>query len=602
MLPAQRKALGARVVAGVVVASVAFLVARWMRGMFFEKEILVAGENGMRHWEAARASFARGDAFPLWDRTTCGGGPGLADPESLALSSLVAGVFQIHGDQMARWVPTLAMTLGIVGAYLWCRSALSIGRVGSLFAGVVFATSGFLSLQASQRMMFTPLLFMPWVLYFAHLGEEDERYGALVAVVLAIMVLEGGMLALVESTIALLLVSAPRLFDRRRGPLPVLRMLGVAAVGFVLHAGVKLIPVAITMARWPSHPTGGDQLKWPELFPIFIDKDRFDALAGHRFHFNEYRAYVGPLALGAAIAGAGVALLLKPRRIGLVVMLLGGLLLTRGAYSETSPYSLLLQLLPWNALIVPSRFVVIAVLGIGAAGAVAIDRGLELVARHKGIALVLVAVAIVGAWDPVYESRKMLKAQGTEPWLPRPDPPSHPYSIGEDPHRLVELPARNVGFPGCERLLEEPFGKTPALGPKPQAWVDGPDVGSVANIDVKQNGYTLRATMARAGVVHINTSWDPDWSASAGKIVRTPAGMLDLALPAGATDVVLRYRPAGFVAGAMMTTTGILGLAAMWLWPLLSRRKKKPDAKATAKPPTPPAVTPTPEPDSKLAA
>ena len=68
--------------------------------------------------------------------------------------------------------------------------------------------------------------------------------------------------------------------------------------------------------------------------PMFIDKDRFDTLAGHGYHFNEYRSYVGPFALGAAIAGAGTALVLPPRRWGLAFLLLGGLLFTRGAFEK----------------------------------------------------------------------------------------------------------------------------------------------------------------------------------------------------------------------------------------------------------------------------
>jgi hypothetical protein len=589
MLPARRRAILTSIVAGAIVVVVAYVVTRSLRARLHDGAVFFNGENGMRHWEAAVASFARGDGYPLWDRTTCGGGPGLADPESLLLSSLFAGLFHVRGDVMGRWYPTIAMTLAVVGTYLWCRRGLLLGRVGSLWAGVVFIASGFVVLQTSQRMMFVPFLFMPWVLYLAREGEKSLLAAAGAGLVLATMVLEGGLLPFVETIVALLLVTAPRLVSRAHLR-DAARMLGVATLVCFLVAGIKLFPVMVQMFRWPSHVKAGlDGLKWPELMPIFVDKERYDPLAGHGFHFNEYRAYVGPAVLGCAIAGTGAALILKPRRWGVAVLVLGGLLFMRGAYSPTAPYALLFNVFSWNALVVPSRFAVIALLGIAVAGAIAIDAGLERVRKQRILGAVLLAVAFVAARDPVVEARKVFLVQGMEPWLPRSETANAEYSVVAG-GRMQELPARFQGTLGCERILDTPHASELAIGNVPQATPESPDAGTLASIVTSQNGYTFHAQLARAAVVHLNTSWDPDWTTNVGTVRRAPNGQLDVALPAGASDVVLRYSPRALTSGILATITGLLFCLGIALWPIVARRRRNVSARVA--PPTAPKPSP----------
>ncbi|MEO7093254.1 MAG: hypothetical protein ABI175_08385, partial [Polyangiales bacterium] len=540
------------------------------------------------------------EGYPLWDRTTCGGGPGLADPESLVLSSLFAGLFGVRGDVMGRWYPTIAMVLSVVGTYLYCRRGLLLGRVGSLWAGVVFIASGFVVLQTSQRMMFVPFLFMPWVLYLARAGEKHLLAACGAGVVLATMILEGGLLPLVETCVALLLVTAPRLLSRAHVR-DAARMLGIATVVCGLVAGVKLFPVMVQMLRWPSHVKGGlDGLKWPELMPILVDKERYDGLAGHGFHINEYRAYVGPAVLGCAIAGAGAALILKPRRLGVAVLVLGGLLFMRGSYSPTAPYSLLFGVFSWNALVVPSRFAVIALLGIAVAGAVAIDAGLERVGKQRILAAVLLVVAFVAARDPIVEARKIFLVQGMEPWLPRSEVASGEYSIVAG-GRMQELPARHAGTLNCERILDTPHATELAIGNVPQAAPESPDAGKLASIVTSQNGYTFHAELSRFAVVHLNTSWDPDWTASVGTVRRANNGQLDLALPAGPSDVVMRYSPRAFTSGLLCTITGLLLCLGVALWPLLARRRRR-STQPAASPPAPPSFAPGVNPGAPTAA
>ena len=592
MLPARRKVVRT-VLLGVAVTVVAFIAARWVRGVYFDAPITFSGETGMRYWEVARTSYARGQGFPTWDRSVCGGTPYLGNPESPVLSALVAGLFGVHGDVLDRWYPTVACALSILGTYLWGRRAIGLGPIPALFAGVVVIASGFISLQISARMFYVPFVWIPWVLYFARVGERDVRAAAATGVVIAVMVLEGGLVPALHAILALLMVTLPRMFNvKEAGPWPITRLLGIAAVFFVLFSGVKLFPVLVQLERWPRPLDEHDALKWTELLPMLIDRERFDGLAGHRYHFNEYRAYVGPMITGMAIAGAGSALILKPRRWWLFAFMLFALLLTRGRYSETSPYALITKLPVFNQLEVPSRLVVIASIAIAGCAAVALDAAMK-ASKNKWLAGLLVAIAAVGLNDVVGEGKKIEKAQSGDPWLPRPDPPARPYSIvsGDDFARNATYPARNVGAIGCIHVINRPDAVGLQPGDHAQAWVDGADVGTVAAANVTQNAYQLHVTMARAGVVHIDQAWDPDWTSSAGTVRRGPTGLIDVALPAGAQVIDVAYRARGATSGFVATMVAALAMVLLLLAPALRRRRAI--ARATALPKiAPPAGTP----------
>ena len=85
-----------------------------------------------------RASFARGEGLPLWDRSECGGRPLLPNPETQLLSGLVAGALDVGGDVMERWYPTLGVVVAVTGVYAWGRRVFALGAVPALFAGAVF--------------------------------------------------------------------------------------------------------------------------------------------------------------------------------------------------------------------------------------------------------------------------------------------------------------------------------------------------------------------------------------------------------------------------------------------------------------------------------
>ncbi len=474
--PARRRLVATWAMRALVVAA-AFLLVRALRDVYLTRDVTpgLEGQLGVRYWEVARASFARGDGFPLWERSNCGGWPFLANPDTAIVSSFVGGLLGIHGDVMSRWVGALSLVIALLGTYAWCRVSLGVGRIAAFWAGALVVSSGFFAFELLYRSHFLPLCLLPWVLTLARLGERDLRAAVGAGAVLALMVLEGGILYPLGFTlVALALCEGPRLFAREAGPRRVLPMLGAALASFVLLAGVKLVPTAIQLARHPRIVREADQLGWAHVATVLGENELLRNL-GLAYARDEYRAYVGALAIGMAIAGAGTAIILRPRRPEVPILLLGALLVARGAFSEHAPYRLLTKL-PWlDQLAVPGRFLGLAVFGVAAAGAVALDRAIVAVKRPHLVAI-LVAVAALGIYDPASAARKTQTLYPTQPFLPRPDPEPQPFHVvaGEDLPKKATYPARNLGCASCYALgLGYPAGTALWLGPGPQAKVDG---------------------------------------------------------------------------------------------------------------------------------
>lgn len=572
MLPRKRERVRA-MFAAVAVAAVAALVAvvvRWP-ALTVDATVVADGQFGIRLWEVARASFARHEGFPLWDRSVCAGLPFLGNPDAQLLSSLFAALFGVHGDTMQRWYPTLGAAVAVAGTYAWGRRALELSRPAALFAGALFAASGFLGLHAAVRMVFVPFALIPWALFAARAAEDDVRFAALLGALLGAMLLEGGLYPFCFALVALAATNAPRLFHRRVGVAVVGRTFAIAAVVALLIGAIKIAPVLAQFGRAPRTVLEQDAGPWSDLIAMLGDSTR-GGMPGRRYHVNEFRGYVGPLAFGMGIAGAGVALILKPRRIGLALLLLAAAVLTRGRTSDGAPWALLTKLPAFDQLQVPSRFVLLVDLAVAAAAGVALDAAVRAVKKGWLVALLAVA-AFVALYDPIVAGQKALKAQLGDPRLPRPDPqPAKSFHLeaGADFARAATYPARNVGVAQCTKAWPYREGDAYAIGDLLQATLD-PGAGSVGAVKLSSNEAVVDVSLARPSTLHLNQVFDPDFRPSVGEARRSPHGHLDIVLPAGQQHVVVKYRPAGFALGAL---GGLLGLVAIGALLVVTRRRQ----------------------------
>ena len=573
MTPAQRRARLRAVFTAIAVGIAAFVVARALRDNYLARGVVpgVEGQLGVRYWEIARTSFARGDGFPAWDRSQCGGWPFIGNPDTPLFTSLIAGVLRVHGDTMSNLWTVIAFALGIGGVFFWCRTAYRLDRFASFYAGALWVSAGFLAFHGGYRLHMLPFVFLPWVFALARIGERDRRAALGAGAVLALAMIEGGLHPVAFGLVALFALQLPRLLARDGSARGVLGGLGLVLLAFVLVAGVKLFPTIALVLRHPRVPHETDMLKWDQLAWMLGDVNTA-GLPALKYHRDEYRAYIGPLAIGAGIAGAGVAAILKPRRFDVLALLVVTLLLARGMFAEFAPYALLSKLPVYSQLNVPARWIVMVHLAAAVCGAFAFDAARRAV-RAPVLALIIIATSVAAFVDPLQASRKMLKDFPVEPRLRRPDPKAEAYHLlpPEDPLRKSEHPMNNTGTNNCYKLtLENPEGSGYVFGPKPQATLEGP--GGISNVVVHQDRTEADVNAPAPTVLRLNQNYDRDFTASVGTVRKSARGTLDVALPAGQHHVVVKYRPPGFLAGLFAT---LAGLALLVAYPFLERRLRR---------------------------
>ncbi len=573
---AQRRAAIGTWAVRLAVLVAAIFVGRALRGTYAAGTTPgLEGQLAVRAFEVARTSFLHGDGFPTWDRSQCGGAPYLGNPDTTVLGALYAGVFGVRGDTMVRGANLLACIVAITGGFAWGRRSLLLDRVPAFLLGTLFAASGAFAFHTGFRLHFASIALLPWVLVLARMGETDLRAAVAGGAALAVMILEGGLYPIAFTLVALLVAESPRWFATGAGPRAVGRTLAIVlGLGLALSA-VKLLPMLDLLGRYPRLFTERDAVQWPHFFAI-LGEAELNRPATLLYSADEYRGYVGPLALGMSIAGAGTALILKPRRWDLFLLLVVALVLCRGATSPSAPWVALSRLPLFQQLNVPSRWALVVDLAIAGAAAVALHEAMRAVKKPSLVAMLL-GVAFLAAADPVGAARKLYKDLPQQGRLLRPDPPTRPHHLEpglDDLARKAENPMRNLGTDSCYSLsLELPPPRGLRMGEVPQAFIDS---GSISSIVLRQNEWVLDVSAPAATVVHLNQSFALDWKSSVGRTQRNALFGLDIAIPAGQHHIVVGHRPRGLVTGIVLTTLGALvALALLIVPPVLRRRAKK---------------------------
>jgi hypothetical protein len=90
------------------------------------------------------------------------------------------------------------------------------------------------------------------------------------------------------------------------------------------------------------------------------------------------------------------------------------------------------------------------------------------------------------------------------------------------------------------------------------------DAGTVTRLHWSPNRIDLHVALTKPARVYVNQNWHPGWRASTGEVVADD-GLLAVDLPAGSTDLTLRFWPRSAVAG-MWTSALALIAAAIMLW------------------------------------
>ncbi len=517
--------------------------------------------------EAARRSVAWFGQWPLYNPYMCGGEPQLANPQSIAGSPLFPLVALFGTAVGAKLMLALFVGLGVDGAYRLARR-LELDRTAASTAALAFGLCGWVAHHfAVGHVSFFGATLVPHALYCYLRAKEDLRWSIGLGAVMAVVLAQGGTSTAAMAAIAL---GAVAVVDAVavRGPRPLVVL--AAGAGAALGLGAyRLLPALQFAIDHPRHVTESDGQSPLELVRTAFLWSAPGRLAGHRYGLHEYAWRVGYLTWPLALVG-----LLRAgplRRLAIAVGLIGAAI-ALGDWLPYGPWWLMRRLPVLRDLRVPSRYTLLAALGLALlAGAGVAWLRARLPARAAPwLVLLAVPTAIEGAIDlggrlwPAFE-------------VPEPGRVRAPF-YQEKGHwsRMLDIVYQNRGDIGCDE--EAPLTRALQLdeGPGPQVRID--DAAGTARLRAwSPNRLDLDVELDRPATLLVNLNWNEHWKSSAGEITRFgdrwPAdrdgGRLAVRLPALRGPVTLRYRPSIFVVGLVVSALSLL--AAGWV---VSRRRR----------------------------
>ena len=326
------------------------------------------------YWaEASRA--LRAGRLPLWNAYLFMGVPFLANSQVGVFYPLNWPLWLLSPPHRAlHWSVVLHLCLTAIGAYLFARSSLRLGRLGAWTTGAVWALGGYLGAQVEHINQLQALSWLPWLLLFFDRTAEPQRTQSRS---LTGETAEGGK-GLISKSLRPL--RSLRLNPTRLGPL-------AAGVGMVLLAGhtQSAFIVLVGLAVYGIGPALWDGVRRREWQPVARRAAIWLVAAG----------------LGAALAAAQLVPTLQ--LTGLSVRA-GGLPFKERVSFSLSPVYLARALLPgYVRPVEPENIEYVATVGV--AGLLLALLGWQKGDRRRIPPLLLAATGLflaLGLYNPVY--------------------------------------------------------------------------------------------------------------------------------------------------------------------------------------------------------
>ena len=521
-------------------------------------------------WQLAVNDALASGQLLHWAHHFCGGVPGLADPQSGALSPFnLPGLF---------FNPVVQMKISVAVHLLACAAGFHLlarrARWPVYFAiaaFVIWAGNGFIVFRLLHgQETFYPLLYLPLLLallwpYLAADGEPGALRRDLLAgaALVSLMILEDGFQVLIYAGIFFGSAGLAAAILRRDA-----RALGMLAAWMawaLALCAMRLLPMAELLREYPRITTEQDFLT-PQMFAdAFFNPRQLELYIGFQPSpphnvWAAYGAFTGwaPFALFAW----GVALAWSRRSqafVPLLVAVLVCFLLMLGHFAAWSPWAMLHSLPLMDMVRAPHRFASMVIFGVAIFAMFAQQDLLRRLHEREGAAL-LIALAVAGvcAFGQIRALHPLLEA-GFGAHQP-------PYrSIARDQpfvHRLIDSSrmysavASNAGAYNCYRALDLPNAVRPDF---PLATPMHDDSSVAASIG--PNTINLQIENRSAEIILINENYHRDWTVVAGRadrLERSADGLMALHVPPGSGGIRLRFVPRAFIAGAVMSLAVLL--------------------------------------------
>jgi hypothetical protein len=547
-------------------------------------------------WEAMRVTIRDFNQWPSWNPYHCGGIVLYQDPQALFPGPLFLMTFF--------WLPTA------VGIKIWIFTHLLCGALGAralvvdrggnaaeqVLGATLMAACGFMAEHiGGGHLAFTPFLFLPLIIWALRRALRDIRYAVLVAALFALADIEGGTYPVPLMAAAVAFECLARLGSAadRRG---LARVLPLAAVLFVLFAGIRIVPVLHYLREHPRLMPLDDRISIPEVFGFWTTRVHGRGVAGHPYVWPEYDDYIGVVPVALMLAGVTLAIFARDgsvdsrreRRIDLLIFV-GLVWCALGNISGLSLFGVLHRLPIYASLRVPARFLGPAMVGFGllAAGALSAarrvleGRGLSARAARALFAAELILVGFV-AIDVGLTNQRVIQ-QGIDPLLSQaPARTDFFQNGGANYSRYPTFPVAGFGTRNCYSALEWKAAPGIVDGRVAQARIEPPVLGTVTEVGWSPNQIDLEVRLDAPATVIVNQNYESGWRADLDGVAATvgafvapegrfwdiralprglPAkgaiGLLAVRVPAGIHHLILRHRPAGLWLGLLLSLVGV---------------------------------------------
>ena len=546
------------------------------------------GQVFQKMFETAVVTVTRFREFPFWNPYECGGLPLWDNPQAPIGSPLALAALLVDTTiAMAFWY-VVHSAVGVVCMWRFAREGLALSRMASFVASVAWAFAGFhVHHYAGGHLAFVSFLYFPleWLLW--RTSWQRPRDAVALGALIALTLYEGGVYPLPHLVVLLGIATLTGLVACRaqwarpafwRGFLLATIIVVAVSVGL---AAARLFPVADQLAAHKrSLGTEADYLRWPTVRDMFLARAHGRHTPGQEYVWTEYASYLGVPLLTLALVGVAVG---THAYWEITLALVAFAALTAGHYAPEAPWHVLKEhVFPFKEMRVPSRFRVEVLLALTAFAGIAIDRlGVPAFAwsrlGRRSLRPALVVIGCIGLGDLLAVSIDHVTTMFTTRPL-EPQTASETLYLG-GPGLAADLrdqPRQNRGRLECYE--EWGWGRSAPLwqGDVPQARGATEDV-LVTDVVRTPNTFRFTVDSAAGGTVHLNTAYDRQWQTNVGAVGDRYTA-LEVKVPPGRHDVLVRYRPRSFTFGASLTGSTCLVLVVAGV--VARRRQARGPAKA----------------------
>lgn len=521
------------------------------------------GQYTHRLVEAAKVSVRRYHELPLWDPFECAGRPLWDEPESIVAAPLMFLMQPLSTTVTMRLWNILHHVTGFICMWLLARHELRLSRGAALVASTVFSlTLANVGQYVGGHAALVGMLHAPLAILFWRRAETDLRFAVGLGLLLAWTFLEGG--GYPAAYIGLMLAIETLIRLRPSRGLSILKGGETALVTFVAVGAARVLPVIDQLAHHKrALASENDALSLRTLCDMYLARTHEWKVPGQAYVWPEYSAYLG--AILVALALVGVVLSLRDyawfAALGMSIFLL-----MLGHFSRWAPWHLLKgHVFPFRSMRVPSRFRLLFALFLGGWAGFAVDRIPAVVARWIGfrtrtaVRTAVLGVALIGAGDALSIAMTRVASAYTEPPEKAVDASPRLF-IGGQLAQFVDQPKQNQGRVNCWEEWNFTEGAPVWQGDVPQAKAESDDV-TVRSVSRTQNTFTIDVEAKGPSRVRVNTPWERGWRTDVGKIAQDHK-LLVVDVPAGPSQIHLKYWPHGLTLGFLLTGFGTVAAVA----------------------------------------